>query len=140
MTVDRDHVEHLDDHELEAAVRRTTIFARISPTQSRPSPALVVATASAIVVGVALTISPLGPHLGFTPLPWQFFAALAALTLAYLVLVDVTKTMFYGEPVHVADEPLRTRGRAHRVHRRAARFSHPARTNGPRPVPRGSLT
>lgn len=95
--------------------------------RSRPAGALVVTTTLAIATGVLLTLSPIAVHLGFTPLPWQFFAALAALTVGYLVLVDVTKTMFYSEPTKSAGESHRTRGQAHRVHRRAARFSHAAR-------------
>ncbi len=70
-----------------------------------------------------LTVLPHRRGPGFTPLPWQFFAALVALTVGYLVLVDITKTVFYAEPMRAADQPHRTRGHAHRVHRRAARFS-----------------
>ena len=77
-----------------------------------------------IAVGVVLTVSPLAHKLGFTPLPWLFFTALVVLTIAYLVLVEVTKKVFYAEPMHLAGQPQRTRGREHRIHRRAARFSH----------------
>ena len=85
-----------------------------------------------VAIGIALTLSPLSTSLGFTPLPWQFFAALVALTIAYLVLVEVTKTVFYAEPVRLSGQPHRTRGHAHRIHRRAARFSHPG------PIPSSS--
>jgi Mg2+-importing ATPase len=77
-----------------------------------------------IAVGVLLTVSPVAAALGFTTLPWQFFGALVLLTIAYLVLVEVAKKMFYADPVHLAGQPHRTRGREHRIHRRAARFSH----------------
>ena len=69
-------------------------------------------------------MSPLASRLGFTPLPWQFFAALVVLTVAYLVLVEFTKMVFYADPMHLAGQPRRTRGRVHRVERRAARFIH----------------
>lgn len=95
--------------------------------RSRASTTLTLATVSVIGVGIALTVSPLSQQLGFTPLPWQFFLALAGFTVAYLVLVDVTKAMFYAEPIRVAGQPHRTRGLEHRVHRRAARFSHSGR-------------
>jgi Mg2+-importing ATPase len=72
---------------------------------------------------VALTLSPLATALGFTPLPLVFFAALVVMALLYLVLVEVTKKMFYAESGHDRDGQ-RTRGRTHRIHRRAARFSH----------------
>ena len=95
--------------------------------RSRPAVLLMVTTGAVISVGVLLTVSPVAARLGFTPLPWQFFAALVALTIGYLALVDVTKSVFYAEPMRVAGSPHRTRGDVHRIHRRAARFSHPDR-------------
>jgi hypothetical protein len=41
-----------------------------------------------------------------------------------LVLVEVTKKVFYATPMHTAGRRQRTRGREHLIHRRAARFSH----------------
>jgi Mg2+-importing ATPase len=113
------------------ATQTLIIFAirtrRIPFFRSRPGGVLTAATLSVIAVGVALTISPLASALGFAALPWQFFSALALFVLAYLVLVEITKAVFYAEPVRPAGTPLRTRGRAHRIHRRAARFSHSGR-------------
>jgi P-type Mg2+ transporter len=113
------------------ATQTLIIFAirtrRVPFLRSRPGAVLTAATFSVIAVGIALTISPLAHGLGFTPLPWQFFAALVALTVGYLVLVEVTKMAFYAEPIRLAGQPHRIRGHAHRVHRRAARFSHPGR-------------
>jgi Mg2+-importing ATPase len=85
---------------------------------------LTLTTLTVIAVGVVLTVSPVAHTLGFTTLPWQFFGALVLLTIVYLVLVEFTKKMFYSDPVHPAGLPSRTRGRDHRIHRRAARFSH----------------
>ena len=42
------------------------------------------------------------PASGSPPLPWQFFAALVVFTVAYLVLVEMTKKVFYAEPIHLA--------------------------------------
>ena len=95
--------------------------------RSRPGTLLTVGTLAVIAVGVGLTFSPLAHNLGFTPLPWQFFAALIAMTVAYLILVEVTKTVFYREPMRIAGQPHRTRGHEHRIQRRAARFSHAGR-------------
>jgi hypothetical protein len=36
----------------------------------------------------------------------------------------VTKKVFYAASMHPAGQRQRTRGREHRIHRRAARFSH----------------
>ena len=79
-----------------------------------------------------MTISPLARPLGFTPLPWQFFGALAGFVVVYLILVEFTKKLFYAEQIRAAGKPHRTRGREHRIHRRAARFSQ----NGVPPRPR----
>ena len=100
---------------------------RIPFVRSRPSAALLAATAGVIAVGIALTLAPVGRTLGFRPLPWQFFGALALFVAAYLLLVEITKAMFYAEPIRAPGLPHRTRGRAHRIHRRAAKFSHPGR-------------
>jgi Mg2+-importing ATPase len=117
------------------ATQTLIIFAirtrRVPFLRSRPGPVLTLATFTVVAVGIALTVSPLSHRLGFTPLPWQFFAALAGFTVVYLLLVEVTKTVFYAEPMRVAGQPHRTRGHEHRVHRRAARFSHPGHLPSP---------
>ena len=95
--------------------------------RSRPGTLLTLSTLAIVLLGVVLTLSPLAGSLGFTPLPWQFFAALVAMTVAYLVLVEITKGLFYSEPMRLAGQPQRTRGQRHRIHRRAARFSHHGR-------------
>jgi Mg2+-importing ATPase len=110
------------------ATQTLIIFAirtrRIPFFRSRPGGVLTAATLAVIAIGVALTVSPLASALGFAALPWQFFGALALFVVAYLVLVEVTKALFYAEPARPPGPPGRTRGRAHRIHRRAARFSH----------------
>ena len=103
---------------------------RVPFFRSRPGGLLTVTTLSVIAIGIVLTLVPLGHALGFTPLPWQFFLALLVFIIAYLVLVEVTKKIFYADPLHLADHPDRTRERQHRIQRRAARFSHPARIGG----------
>jgi Mg2+-importing ATPase len=95
--------------------------------RSRPSALLTVTSLTVVAIGVLLTISPLAHTLGFTTLPWQFFAVLGGFVVIYLILVELTKVMFYAEPIRLAGQPQRTRGHAHRIRRRAARFHH---TNG----------
>ena len=94
--------------------------------RSRASGPLTATSLTVVAVGVVLTISPLAHPLGFTPLPWQFFAVLGAFVVTYLILVELTKKWFYAEPIRQFGQPRRTRGAEHRIHRRAARFSHPA--------------
>lgn len=92
--------------------------------RSRPSGLLTATSLTVVAVGVAITVSPLAATLGFTPLPWQFFAALGGFVVVYLILVELAKVMFYAEPMRLAGQPHRTRGRAHRIRRRAARFHY----------------
>ena len=125
------------------ATQTLIIFAirtrRVPFFRSRPGLVLTLAAFAVVAVGVALTVSPLAHQLGFTTLPWQFFTALVLFTIVYLLLVEMMKTVFYADPMHLAAAPHRTRGREHRIHRRAARFSHASRIahppSGPAPLP-----
>ncbi|MFZ3267264.1 MAG: hypothetical protein WA285_01295, partial [Mycobacterium sp.] len=85
-------------------------------------------------------VSPLAHPLGFATLPWQFFTALVLFTIAYLVLVELMKTAFYAEPMQLGGTQHRTRGRVHRIQRRAARFSHRSRIAQPDSAPAPLLT
>ena len=68
--------------------------------RSRPGGILLSAACVVVLIGIALTYSPAASALGFAPLPWYFFGALAAMTVAYLVLVEFTKKFFYGAQDH----------------------------------------
>ncbi|ORB70014.1 magnesium-translocating P-type ATPase [Mycobacterium scrofulaceum] len=92
--------------------------------RSRPSALLAVTSLTVVAVGAGLTISPLARTLGFTPLPWQFFAVLGAFVACYLVLVELGKLLFYSEPTRPVGRPHRTRGSAYRIRRRAARYHY----------------
>ena len=113
------------------ATQTLIIFAirtrRVPFFRSRPSGVLTLTTLAVVVVGVVLTVSPLAHKLGFTTLPWQFYTALVVMTVAYLLLVEVTKKVFFAASMHTTGLQQRTRGSVHRIHRRAARFSHPGR-------------
>lgn len=67
--------------------------------RSRASGTLTVTSLTVVAVGVVLTVSPLAHPLGFTPLPWQFFAVLGAFVVTYQILVELTKRWFYAEPI-----------------------------------------
>jgi len=62
-----------------------------NPLLSRPSPALAATTLLVVVIGILLPFSPLTGSLGFVPLPGGFFAFLAAVTITYLLLVEMAK-------------------------------------------------
>ncbi|MFF4986058.1 magnesium-translocating P-type ATPase [Streptosporangium saharense] len=96
---------------------------RVPFLRSRPSLPLLASALGVVAIGVALPFSPLAPALGFTAPPPAFFLALAAMTVAYLVLVELAKKAFYAFP-EAGGRAVRRRGHRHRVQRRAARFSH----------------
>ena len=109
------------------ATQSLVIFAirtrRVPFLRSKPSLALVVATVAVVAVGIALPYSPLAGALGFQPLPVAFLAVVIGLILVYLLLVEAAKHYFFAAVSE--QEPRRRRSTAHRVHRRAGRFSHP---------------
>ena len=59
--------------------------------QSRPSPFLLLTSASIMVVGVALPFTLLGRYLGFTALPPMYWPYLALTLLCYVVLTQGVK-------------------------------------------------
>ncbi|WP_051866234.1 magnesium-translocating P-type ATPase [Streptosporangium roseum] len=110
------------------ATQTLIIFAirtrRIPFLRSRPSVPLLAAVLGVVAIGIALPLSPLSHALGFTALPPVFFLALTGMVIAYLIMVEFAKKVFFAGPV---DRPLavRRRDQVHHMQRRAARFSHP---------------
>ena len=112
------------------ATQTLVIFAirtrRIPFFRSHPSLPLALAALSVVAVGALLPATPLAHILGFQPLPAGFFAALAAMVVAYLALIEFGKRIFYG--VAVSAPPTRRSYSKHRhLRRRAAYFSTAAR-------------
>jgi P-type Mg2+ transporter len=66
-----------------------------SPWASRPHPALWATTAAILGVAVILPFTQVGAWFGFVPLSAQYFAILAALVIAYLLLAELTKRAFF---------------------------------------------
>lgn len=115
------------------ATQTLIIFAirtrRVPFLRSRPSGGLIAASLGVVAVGIYLPLSPLGVVLGFDPLPIPFFLALLAMTVVYLVLVEIAKRWFFGRPIQTK-VGVRRRDHTHRVHRRAASFSVPQPLDG----------
>ncbi len=65
------------------------------PWASRPSRALACGVGGCAAAGALLPFTPLGPWLGFTPLPPLFFAFLLFMVVTYLGLVEIVKRWFY---------------------------------------------
>ena len=120
------------------ATQTLVIFAirtRRSPfIRSRPSRPLLLAALATVAVGVLLPLSPLSHLLGFTRLPFGFFLALVGMVIAYLILIEFAKRLFFAEP-QLRPPHIRHRGAQHRVQRRAARFSTGAALASPRRAP-----
>ncbi|MEZ0075897.1 magnesium-translocating P-type ATPase [Planotetraspora sp. GP83] len=91
--------------------------------RSRPGPALVLAVAGVVAIGLALPYTPFRPDLGLAPIPPAILGTIAAVLVVYLALVEAVKRRFRM----AAPSPARPRSPNRRVHRRAAPFSHPVR-------------
>jgi Mg2+-importing ATPase len=82
--------------------------------RSRPDGRFAASLLVMIGIVLALPYTPVGSLFGFVPLPPGFYAALVAVVVAYMALVEVIKHFFY---------------------RRAAAFRHHPRPAGEQPVP-----
>ncbi len=112
-------VESLATQSLVIFVIRTR---RVPFTRSRPGPLVVAGTAAVVLIAALLPGSPVADTLGFEPLPLGFFAVLAAMVVAYLVLAEAGTYVFFRRMVGTVSRPAPARHE--RIHRRAARFSH----------------
>ena len=119
------------------ATQSLVIFAirtrRVPFFRSRPSTPLAAATMSVVAIGVVLPFSPLAHVLGFTALPAGFLAALAAMILVYLALVELGKRRFYRVRPPGPAIARRLPEREHWIHHRASRWTTHATPR--RPVP-----
>ena len=66
-----------------------------NPFQSRPGRALLLSVLAVVTIATVIPWTPLGPPLGFTPLPMTLLAAIAGLAITYLLVVQLVKTWFY---------------------------------------------
>jgi Mg2+-importing ATPase len=115
------------------ATQTLVIFAirtrRLPFFRSRPSLPLALSAVGAAVVGAILPRTPLAHALGFEPLPLAFFAALAAMIVGYLVLIEAGKRVFYRHATAAVTDPP-PYGPRRLLRRRAARFSTPTFSSG----------
>ena len=120
------------------ATQSLIIFAirtrRVPFFHSRPSTPLTIATLTCVTIGVLLPFSPLAHVLGFVALPASFLAALAAMIVLYLVLVELGKRRFYRVRPHGPSITRRHPDREHWIRHRATRWSIPGRPRRPLPA------
>ncbi|MFN7678217.1 MAG: magnesium-translocating P-type ATPase [Cyanobacteriota bacterium] len=70
--------------------------ARLPFLQSNPEPLMALITLVVMAIGITIPFSPIGPGLGFVPLPAAYFGWLALILLAYACLTQRVKTWFVG--------------------------------------------
>jgi Mg2+-importing ATPase len=71
------------------------IRTRGNPLRSRAHPVLVATSLGVALLGAVLPFTPLGTYFGFVPPPAKFYIILACMALAYLLVVEVAKRVFY---------------------------------------------
>jgi P-type Mg2+ transporter len=87
-------VESLMTQTLIVHVIRT---AKIPFLQSRASLPMLMITATVMAIGMYLPFSPIGPSLGFVPLPAVYFLWLALILTCYCVLTQIIKRWFIAK-------------------------------------------
>jgi Mg2+-importing ATPase len=85
-------VESLTTQVLVIFVIRT----RGNPFASRPHPALIATSLGVVATGWLLPATPAAAWLGFVPLPPALYLAIAGMAVAYLLLVEAVKRVFYA--------------------------------------------
>ncbi len=68
---------------------------RVPFFKSLPSKYLVLSTTAVVIIGLILATTFLGKYFNFTPLPWQIILVIFGLVAVYLLLVEITKYIFY---------------------------------------------
>ena len=84
-------VESLATQSLVIFIIRT----RKAPWQSLPNPVLTILTLAAVLIGLALPLTPLGALFGFVEPPPAFYLFLVLAVVAYLLLVEGVKQLLY---------------------------------------------
>jgi Mg2+-importing ATPase len=85
-------IESLASQALVVLVIRTR---HVPFVRSRPSVPLLISLAAVVAVAAALPFTPLGPILGFQPPSAVLLLAIIAVVIAYLVIADIAKWLFF---------------------------------------------
>jgi Mg2+-importing ATPase len=91
--------------------------------RSHPSLPLTLAALGVDAVGAVLPATPLAHTLGFSPLPGAFFAALALMVVAYMILIEFGKRFFYRTARRTTTPRSGGYTRRRHLRRRLAQFS-----------------
>ena len=79
------------------------IRTRGNPLASRPSAWLAGGALAVVAVAALLPLTPLGAWFGFVPPPAAYYAVVAAMAVAYLLLVQAVKRAFFRHHPHAGD-------------------------------------
>jgi Mg2+-importing ATPase len=71
------------------------IRTRGNPLRSRAHPILTATSLAVVTLAAVLPFTPIGVFFGFVPPPARFYYILGAMVVAYLVLVEAAKRVFY---------------------------------------------
>ena len=71
------------------------IRTRGNPFKSRAHPVLMATSLAVVTLAAVIPFTPVGTYFGFVPPPAKFYFILAAMVIAYLVIVEVAKRRFY---------------------------------------------
>ena len=94
-------VESLASQALVIFIVRTSV----AVYKSRPHPALAALSIGAVVLAVALPLSPFGALFGFVKLPPLMLAALAGMVFSYLLVAELVKRLFFLKAITSAAAP-----------------------------------
>ena len=81
------------------------IRTRGNPFASRPSPWLAATALAIVAVAALLPLTPAGAWFGFVAPPPSFYAVVAAMTIAYLLLVHAVKRAFFRRYARARGKP-----------------------------------
>jgi len=84
-------VESLTTQVLVIFVIRT----RGNPFKSRAHPVLIATSLAVVALAAVIPFTPAGAYFGFVPPPAGFYAILALMVVAYLLIVELAKRYFY---------------------------------------------
>jgi P-type Mg2+ transporter len=71
------------------------IRTRRNPLTSRPNVLLTITSFAIVGIAILLPFTSVGIDFGFTPPPARFYLILASMVIAYLLMVEITKQLFY---------------------------------------------
>lgn len=80
---------------LSAAIVVFAVRTRLPFARSKPSKAMVIMTALVALITIAIPYSPVGPLLGFVPLPFHYIALILGIVMLYFLAAELIKRWFY---------------------------------------------